>query len=412
MGHLHSLLSPTNLRRVGWLAVLGPLFFVSYNFANAYAASREPFVPSIVFAWERFIPFLPWTIVPYWSSDLLYALSFWTCKTREGIDRLGQRLLLVQVISVAIFIAFPLKVTFPRLAVEGSFTQLFDVIRSFDQPYNQAPSLHVSLAFILSRQFRGPWWGLWFVLIALSTLTTYQHHFIDLPTGLWAGVLVVAFLPDKFRFECRSFKLAAYYALTTVLFTAGAFQVHWLFAWPAFSFSLLVAAYTSGRVEVLGKRGGFVPPWMWPYTVFALINSRLWSSEQTEIAGGVWLARAPRGKERDRFNSIVDLTGELPLKADAHVPMLDLVPPSVEQIEAAVEAIEGLKDRRPTLVCCALGYSRSAAAVAAWRYNISADPSMKSAIETVYASRPNVVIGLSTFSQLESYTCRSDRKRS
>ena len=51
-----------------WLLVLGPLFFLSYGFANHQAASAAV-VPSIVFDWERHIPLWPWTILPSWSID-------------------------------------------------------------------------------------------------------------------------------------------------------------------------------------------------------------------------------------------------------------------------------------------------------------------------------------------------------
>jgi protein-tyrosine phosphatase len=53
------------------------------------------------------------------------------------------------------------------------------------------------------------------------------------------------------------------------------------------------------------------------------------------------------------------MTAELPADAAGvvyrAVPMLDLVVPTVEQLDAAVDAIAELKWERPTLVCCALG---------------------------------------------------------
>ncbi len=55
-----------------WLAVCGVQFYVGYGFAN-WAASRQGEVAAIRFAWEQGIPFLLWTIVPYWSIDLFYA---------------------------------------------------------------------------------------------------------------------------------------------------------------------------------------------------------------------------------------------------------------------------------------------------------------------------------------------------
>jgi len=66
------------------------------------------------------------------------------------------------------------------------------------------------------------------------------------------------------------------------------------------------------------------------------------------------------------MNSVVGLAPELRIRSDAHVDMLDLMPPTDEQLDAAVRAIMEFAGQRPTLVCCALGYSRSAVAAAAW----------------------------------------------
>ena len=54
---------PTDERRpwaraVAWLCLLGPFFFLSYGAANWLAAQRAE-VGSVVFDWERAIPFLP-----------------------------------------------------------------------------------------------------------------------------------------------------------------------------------------------------------------------------------------------------------------------------------------------------------------------------------------------------------------
>jgi len=391
MGYLHRLLSPENLRRLAWLAFLGPFFFLSYNFANQFAAAREPGVPSIVFSWEWSVPFWAWTILPYWSSDFLYAASFLTCRTRDEIDLLGKRLLAIQLVSVFFFVVFPLKLLYPRPVLDGFFGFLFQTLVSFDLAYNEAPSLHVSLAWILWRQYRGPFCGAWFTLIALSTMTTHQHHFIDLPTGLWAGVLVVALLPARRRPECARPRLAAYYALGATALTVAAFLWQgwaWALLWPAFALSLVAAAYVTGRVEVLGKTSDRPPFWMWPYTAFAWLNSHAWRTGVSEIADGVWIGRPAV----NNFRSVVDLTGELPVRADRRVPMLDLALPSVEQIEAAVQAIEDLRDRRPTLVCCALGYSRSAAATAAWLVASGQADSVDEAVARIRAARPGVVI--------------------
>jgi len=82
---------------LAWLLVLGPLFFLSYGFANHQAAGTAG-VPSIVFDWERHIPLWPWTILPYWSIDFFYGLSLLICTTRLELTRHGLRLLTAQVL--------------------------------------------------------------------------------------------------------------------------------------------------------------------------------------------------------------------------------------------------------------------------------------------------------------------------
>jgi len=74
--------SPLWGRSIAWLLFLGPFFFISYGFNNNLAAERGV-TSTFVFDWERQIPFLPWTILPYWSIDLFYGLSFLLCRDRQ-----------------------------------------------------------------------------------------------------------------------------------------------------------------------------------------------------------------------------------------------------------------------------------------------------------------------------------------
>ena len=372
-------------RALIWLLFLGPFFFVTYNFAN-YMASQRAYVPVVMFEWERYIPLISWTIVPYWSSDLLYGLSLLICRTRAEVDLQGRRLLAIQAFSVACFLAFPLRCSYAQSAPGGWEQPWFGALQSFDRPFNQAPSLHVALAVILGARFPAIL-APWFVLMAMSTLTTHQHHFIDVPLGAWAGLLVLAALPER-RTAPPTVRLTVLYLAGAIVCLIGAFSFTWLLLWPAFALSMVAAAYWSANPRWLHM--GWL---MLPYTAAAWINSRCWTRGEPakcHLADGVWIGRAPLPWQRNGFNSVVSLAPELRLKSDAQVAILDLTVPTEAQLEQGVQAVRRLP--RPTLVCCALGYSRSATVSAAWLLSAGHAAGPEEAISQVRRVRPRVVI--------------------
>jgi membrane-associated phospholipid phosphatase len=135
-------------RALAWLSLLGPFFFLSYGLAN-WLAGQRAHVPSVVFDWEARIPFWDWTILPYWSIDLLYGLSLFLCTTRSELDTHARRLLTAQLAAVACFILFPLRFSLAHPATDGFFGAMFTALAGFDKPFNQLPSLHIALAAIL-----------------------------------------------------------------------------------------------------------------------------------------------------------------------------------------------------------------------------------------------------------------------
>ena len=423
---------------MAWLAGLAPFFFLSYRFANWVTGLRHH-VPSIVFGWEHRIPFLPWTILPYWSTNLLYALSLFVCPTREELNTHGKRLLSAQVISVAGFLLFPLRFSFQAPHTEGLFGWLFATLYGFDKPFNQAPSLHLSLTVLLWAEYSRRLGGVtrwlvrgWMILVGVSTLTTYQHHFIDLPTGIWVGLLAIAIFPFEKPLVRSSpsrdrgrFRIAAFYLLGAVLAVGLAVRIGgaaWLLLWPAGALLLVALIYASGRPEWFRKTDGRVAApvicLLGPYLFGAWLNLLWWARNETasdEIVSGIRLGRLPRRVERDQngIASLVDLVAELPVNTYEvryrSVPMLDRVVPGVAQLNAAVEAIHDLEGNRPTLVCCAAGYSRSAAAVAAWLVASGQAASVDESIAWIRARRPRIVLGPADRARLEEWSRARNR---
>lgn len=409
-------------RALAWLAFLGPFFYLTYGLANASAA-RRAHVPHVVFDWEHALPFLAWTIVPYWTTNAFYAASPFLCRDRRELDTHCLRLLSVQVLAVACFLAWPLAFSFERPATDGLSGAMFAALEGFDRPYNQAPSLHVALTIILwtlyARHLRGAWrWALhaWFTLVCVSVLTTYQHHFIDIPTGLAAGWLCVWLWPRDMRAPWRDahpardaarWRLAALY-LAAVLGTAAvavAAGGAWLWLlWMALSLAMVACNYAllgpGGFQKRADGRLGTAARWLYaPYLAAAWLNSRGWTRRQpapVEVADGVWLGRIPGRGEREGL-AVVDVCAELSLpggarEGDHAVPMLDLVVPEQALLRQAAAAIGHAATRGPVLVCCALGYSRSAAAVAAWLLASGRAADVDEAIARVRAARPQVVL--------------------
>lgn len=411
-------------RGVLWLLLLGPLFFISYGLSNSFSASRND-VGSLVFDWESAIPLLPWSIVPYWSIDLLYGLSFLLPRSRREMDLHALRLLSAQLICIACFLLWPLRFTFERPPLEGMFGALFDLLMGFDKPYNQAPSLHIALLVIIwamfARHTRGPWLrGLmhgWMALIGLSVLTTWQHHFIDLPSGAMAGFMCLWLWPRHGDLPLRSahwqpsarrLGLAARYAVGAGLLASVAFTLHgaWLWLlWPgvallmvALNYALFGAAGFQKRAD--GSQSCAVRWLLAPYLTAAWANSRLWTRRHPhpdEVCDGVHLGRLPGRGEASGFASVVDLCAELPMTPAPgqhyrSLPSLDLVVPDARLCREAAEAIEALRGQGPLLVCCALGYSRSACAVVAWLLLSGRCKDIDAAETLVRQARPGVVL--------------------
>jgi membrane-associated phospholipid phosphatase len=412
-------------RAAAWLACLAPFFFLTYGFANWLAAQRSV-VPTLAFAWETQIPFLPWSIVPYWSIDAFYGLSLFVCATTLELDRHALRLLTAQLIAVACFIALPLQFGFVQPATDGLPGLLFAALGDFDKPFNQAPSLHITLLVILwvlyARRVPRRWhWLLhgWFALTGVSVLTTYQHHFVDVPTGALLGWFCVWLWPlqgdsplagARLCAAVRRRRIALLYAIGAAGLTALAVAAGgaWLWLlWPAVSGALVAAAYLALGASVFQKtpdgRMSAAARWLLaPQSLIAWVNSRVWTWRRpapTHLADGVWIGRFPSARDiaAGGFTAVIDLCAELPAPATAaawhSLPSLDLAPPKPATLRAAAQAIEQHRRGGPVLVTCALGYARSAAAVATWLLATGRAGDAAEAVAALRRARPWTVLG-------------------
>jgi protein-tyrosine phosphatase len=138
-----------------------------------------------------------------------------------------------------------------------------------------------------------------------------------------------------------------------------------------------------------------------PYQLGAFLNSRWWTRREPsagEVRSGIYLGRIPSRFDRApaTYGSVVELAAELPAwrgVSTRAVPMLDLIAPEAISLAAAARAIEVARGQGTVLVCCALGYSRSAAAVATWLLASGEAGTVGEAIAIIRAIRPRIVLG-------------------
>jgi hypothetical protein len=388
------------VRAALWLAFLAPFFYLTYGFAN-WLASRRDDVGSIVFSWEHNIPFVAWTIVPYWSINLFYGLSLLLNDSRQGVDRLAGRFLTAQIVAVSCFILFPLTATFMRPTTTGLPGFMFAVLGGFDKPFNQAPSLHIALLVIIWDHWRHrlsgfllPLWHGWCFLIGASVLTTWQHHFIDIPTGALLGFFALWLFPrggelpfsgGRLTSDAKARRLALFYGLGSVLALAGAAlgaflsAVAFILLWPALALAVVAFAYAGAGAKVFQKSAdGSVTLasriLLLPYRLGVKTNIWAWTRDlapQVAVTDGVFLGRFPSASEANGFGTVIDLAAELERPAGAtcgwiSFPTVDLLPPPVTMQQQAAGAVEKARRDGTVLVCCALGFQRSAGVVAEW----------------------------------------------
>ena len=397
---------------------LGVLFYASYGFSNWITGLRGD-VPSIVFGWEGAVPFLAWTIFPYWTTNLFYAGSLFLCASEAELSVHVRRLLTTQIAAVACFLAFPLKFSFAKPDTSGAFGFLFESLGAFDRPFNQAPSLHVALTVVLGalylrhlpRRF-APLFIAWSVLVVASTLTTFQHHFIDLPTGALLGLLVLWLWPMRGASPLAGARvttapdrlgLAARYgfgalAVAAVALTLGGMAL-WLL-WPALSLLLVALAYGALGPAAFAKgadgRMSFAARVLFaPYALGAFMSSRIWTRAEprrVEVCDDVLLGRFPEPADLAGIATVIDLTAEFSRPRGDVVwrsfPCLDLVAPDGETLSRAADAIDAAQ--RPVLVVCALGYGRSVAALAVWLVRSGEAATIGEALDRLRRVRPRL----------------------
>jgi membrane-associated phospholipid phosphatase len=360
------------------------VFSLCYPFANRFA-QQEQIRRSLASALDGAVPFVPWMILPYASSGLIFTLVFFLVRSPERLRVASRRLLAATVVGSIVFVLFPARFTLVRPVPDDALAAaLYRWLAAMDAPYNQLPSLHVAYCVIfwtalapLCKRWARAALGAWLLLVAASTVFTWQHHVADVAAGLVLGCAVVAAIrPGRTARHTVSF----YYAIGSGVLLVHARAWHsWLAVDVAASLVLVAWAYARRNAGFLSKRDGRHPwhAWLlfWPYLAgyrLTWMLARLRDRRRppfTQAADGLWTGRRLSVDEARQLPAgcrVIDLCGELPQTASLrgpnyrYLPLLDLQAPRPRQLRAVLREIAACRGSGlPVYVHCGMGYSRS-----------------------------------------------------
>jgi protein-tyrosine phosphatase len=402
-------------------AGLSVLFLVVYSSCNWITGQRGQ-VGSLYFQWERAIPFVPFMILPYMSIDLFFIAAPFFCRTNEELRIFSRRIVAAILIAGVCFLLFPLRFAFPRPHASGWLGAIFDWFRGMDAPFNLLPSLHAALLLVLvdvyARNLRGVFLLAvipWFFLIGLSPLLTYQHHVIDIVGGfVLAGYCFYLFRePSLTPPVVVNRRIGSYYlAGAAVLLLIGAILWPWgaLLLWPAIAFGIVAIAYFGAGPVVFHKTEGKLP-WSTQFVLapcllgqyLSLLYYRRQCRSWDKVTPHVWIGGKLRCHSANKalcsgVTSVLDLSAEFseakPFRKINYrsIPVLDLTAPSQAQLVEISEFIGNHCRIGAVYVHCKIGYSRSAAAIAAFLVMSGKVETATEAFAMIRRVRPSVVI--------------------
>jgi hypothetical protein len=309
-------------------------------------------------------------------------------------------------------------------------------LRGMDSPFNLLPSLHAALLLLLvdlyARNLRGVLLFaamLWFFLIGLSPLLTYQHHVIDIVGGfVLAGYCFYLFREPSLALPVVvNRRIGSYYAAgAAVVLLIGVIFWPWgaLFLWPTIALGIVAIAYFGAGPIVFHKTKGKLP-WSTRFVLapcllgqyFSLLYYRNRCRSWDEVTPRIWIG----GKLGSRFAnkalcagvaSVLDLSAEFseakPFRKINYrnFPVLDLTAPTQAQLAEMGEFIGNHSRNGAVYVHCKIGYSRSAAAVAAYLIMSGKANTAEEAFAIIRRVRPSVVIRPEVISALSEFELR------
>lgn len=370
------------------------IFLILYNLSGWYASNTEG-VGSFVFDFEHNIPFLPWMIVPYMSSGVLFIGVFFLCSYQDELVLLIKRINFITIVSGLFFILLPLRFSFIKPETDNpALGFLYQFLNTWDTNYNQAPSLHISYACIfwsvIRHKLTGKWKltaGIWLLIMSISTLTIYQHHLIDIIAALLLVCITFLIFSDTKK---RNHSIGIIYFILSISFSLIALLIYQyinsyglLILWISVALFLVGIAYIHSNTRFLKRKDGSIHilnkivyfPYIFTYKIIRLFFCKNAKHPITEIFPQIFVGAMVNSKQAAELNIdsrtiVIDLSAEMEENNSVRkqatyysFPMLDIGTSSKEDIESILQLISkiytDIKSDEKVYIHCLMGYSRS-----------------------------------------------------
>jgi protein-tyrosine phosphatase len=266
----------------------------------------------------------------------------------------------------------------------------------------------------------------WFVLIGLSPLLTYQHHIGDLIGGFaLAGYCFYFFREPAARLAVtKNPQIGAYYAAIALILSAimvFLWPTGALLFWPIIALIIVALAYFGLGPAIFRKTDGTIP-WSTRFALgpclagqyLSLIYYERHCRRWDEVTPHIWIGRLLRKREATEalqagVTAVLDLSAEFseakPFRSVCYrnIPILDLTAPTIAQLEEMAGCIAEHSGNGIVYVHCKIGYSRSAAAVAAALTSTGQVRGVEEALVRLRQVRPSIVIRPEILSALSRF---------
>ena len=190
------------MRRLFWLKLFGVtawvwVFFIAYFHLLRHPAHAVTTMP--LTTPDAWIGFEPRALPIYFSLWLYVGVAPGLLWSLRQLLHYGAWVGLLCAAGLSIFYALPTAI--PPHTVDFEAHPSFAVLRGIDAAGNACPSMHVAAAMFsalwiasLLNELEVPSWlrainGVWFVLIAWSTVAVGQHVVLDVAAGAALGLL-------------------------------------------------------------------------------------------------------------------------------------------------------------------------------------------------------------------------------